>query len=228
MIVPALLYAIWYLHYGESEITKNGLINAPGFAADLAAAAFGGLIGRGLEWGRPLALIGLLLILRRVASPTPMSARLAGLVATGLSLWAITAVARSTISQPEASRYVYLGAVVIVLIGVELLRDVTISPRATGLAALLVAFCAVTGLTLLHAGATGLRATSRTVTAELGALELAATRAPANYRPDPQRAPQIEAGPYLHTVRAIGSSPATRRPRSPWPIRLRELRRTPS
>jgi hypothetical protein len=71
-----------------------------------------------------------------------------------------------------------------------------------------VAGCAVTGLTVLHDGAMGLRATSKAVTAELGALELAAAYAPPGYQPDPQRAPQITAGPYLHTVRAIGSSPA--------------------
>ncbi len=46
------------------------------------------------------------------------------------------------------------------------------------------------------------------MTAELGALELAAAHAPPDYRPDPQRAPHIVAGRYLHTVRAIGSSPA--------------------
>ena len=208
VIIPAVLYGIWYLTNGESQITANGLINAPGFAADLAAAAFGGLVGRGLDWGRPLAVVGLFVVLCRLARPRPVSARLAGLLATGLALWAVTAAARSTISTPETSRYIYLGAVVIVLVGVELLREVTITPRATALAALLVAVCAITGLTVMHAGAMGLRATSKTVTAELGALELAAAHAPPDYRPDPQRAPNVVAGPYLHTVRAIGSSPA--------------------
>lgn len=208
VLIPAFLYLLWYLGYGESQLTENGLINAPGFAEDLAAAAFGGLVGRALEWGRPLALLGVLVLLRRIIRPLPVSARLAGLLATGLSLWAVTAVARSTISQPEASRYIYLGAVVIVLTGVELLREVTITPRSTVLATLLVAVCALTGFTALHAGSVGLRSTSRTVTGELGALELAAAHAPPNYQPDPQRAPQILAEPYLHTVRAIGSSPA--------------------
>jgi hypothetical protein len=208
VLIPAFLYLLWYLGYGESQLTENGLINAPGFAEDLAAAAFGGLVGRALEWGRPLALLGVLVLLRRLIRPLPVSARLAGLLATGLSLWAVTAVARSTISQPEASRYVYLGAVVIVLTGVELLREVTITPRSTVLATLLVAVCALTGFTALHAGSVGLRSTSKTVTAELGALELAAAYAPPTYQPDSQRAPQIMAGPYLHTVRAIGSSPA--------------------
>jgi hypothetical protein len=206
--IPTLLYIIWYLHYGESEVTLNSLINTPGFAADLAAAAAGGLVGRALEWGRPLAVLGLVVLLRQLSRPVPVSARMVGLIATGVSLWVVTAAARSTISAPETSRYIYLGAVVIVLGGVELLRGLTITPRVTALAAVLVAGCAVTGLTVLDTGAKSLRSTSKTVTAELGALELAAAHAPAGYQPDPQRAPQIVAGPYLHTVRAIGSSPA--------------------
>jgi hypothetical protein len=208
VLVPALLYALWYLGYGESQVTSGSLINAPGFAEDLAAAAFGALAGRGLDWGRPLALLGLLVLLRRLVRPLPVSPRLAGLLATGLALWVVTAVARSTISQPEASRYVYLGAIVIVLTGVELLRGVQITARATALASAVVAACAVTGLTALHDGSTNLRSISTTVTAELGALELAHAYAPSGYQLDAHLAPQITAGSYLHTVRSIGSSPA--------------------
>jgi hypothetical protein len=208
VIVPALLYLLWYLGYGESQVTVESLVHAPGFAADLAAAAFGGLVGRGLEWGRPLAVLGLLVLLGRLARPLPVSARLAGLIATGVSLWIVTAAARSTTSAPEASRYIYLGAVVIVLVGIELLRGVALTPRVTAVAAVVVAGCAVTGLTVLHDGAMGLRATSKAVRVDLGALELAAAYVPPGYQPDPQGAPQILAGPYLHTVRSIGSTPA--------------------
>jgi hypothetical protein len=206
--VPAFLYLLWYAGYGESQVTEGSLIAAPGFAADLAAAAFGGLVGRSLEWGRPLALVGGLLLLRHLVRAESVTARLAGMIAAAVGLWVIIALARSTISQPETSRYIYLGCVAIVLIGVELLRHVAITARATAITAALVLACAITGLTVLHNGAMGLRATSTTVTAELGAMEIAAAYVPPNYQPDPQRAPQIEAGPYLHTVRAIGSSPA--------------------
>lgn len=206
--VPAVLYLMWYAGYGESQVTAESLIHAPGFVADLAAAAFGGLIGRALEWGRPLALLGLVVVVRRLLRPAPITPRLAGLLATGVSLWIVTAAARSTISVPETGRYMYLGAVVLVLVGVEFLRGVTIAPRAVAVATLLVAFCAVTGLTALHAGSVGLRTTSKTVAAELGAMEIAAAYVPPSYQPDPQLAPQITAGPYLHTVRAMGSSAA--------------------
>jgi hypothetical protein len=205
--LPIALYLLWYLGYGESEVTSNSLINAPGFAADLAAAASGALVGRSLEWGRPLALLGALVLLWRLTGPRSISARLAGLLATGAALWIVTATARSTISPPETSRYTYLGAVVIVLIGVELLRGVVLSPRVVAAASVLVLFFALSGLTPMHSGATGLRTTSEPLAAELGGLELASAYAPSAYQPDPQRAPQIVAGPYLHTVHAIGSSP---------------------
>jgi hypothetical protein len=208
VLVPAVLYLLWYLSDGESQITRASLINAPGFAADLAAAAFGALVGRALEWGRPLAVGGAVLVGVALTRTRATSPRLAGLLATGISLWIVTAAARSTISAPETSRYVYLGAVVIVLVAVELLSGVKISARATVVAAAFVALSVLTGLTVMHNGAEGLRSTSKTVTAELGALELAAQLAPPTFQPDTQRAPQIQAGPYLHTVRAIGSSPA--------------------
>lgn len=206
--IPAALYVLWYETNGASQVTAEGLIHAPGYAAELAAAALGGLVGHGLDWGQPLAVAGLLILLYCLARPAPISARLSGLLTAAAVLWAITAAARSTISPPESSRYIYLGAVLIVLIGVELLRGVTITPRMSALATVVVGFCALTGVTLLHSGAIGLRTTSRTVTAEIGALEIAAAYAPGAYQPDPVHAPPVFAGPYLRAVRSIGSSPA--------------------
>jgi hypothetical protein len=207
VVVPALLYFVWYLGYGESEITSSSLINAPGFAADLAAAAAGALVGRALEWGRPLAVLGLLVVAVRLIRPGPISPRLAGLLSTAVMLWIVTATARSTTSAPETSRYVYLGAVAIVLIGVELLRGSVVPVRASAVAMVLVVLAALTGLTVMHNGAAGLRSTSQTLAAELGAVQIAAAYVPAELQPDPSRAPQIVAGPYLHTVQAIGSAP---------------------
>jgi hypothetical protein len=208
VLIPAVLYLLWYSRYGESEATSQSVIAAPGFAADLGAAAFGALAGRALEWGRPLALLGALGVALRLVRIRAVSPRLAGLLATAIALWSLTAVARSTISSPEASRYVYLGAVVIVLLGVECLAGVVASPRALLVGAAAVLAAAVTGLTALHNGSVYLRGISQYVAAELGALQLASAHAPPGYQPDPQRAPQILAGSYLHTVHAIGSSPA--------------------
>ncbi len=206
--VPVLIYLLWYVGHGESEVTKASLIAAPAFASELAAAAFGALIGHSLDWGRPLAVIAAFGLLWWLGGRSRASARLVGLIATGLSLWIVTAVSRSTISGPETSRYTYLGAVVIVLALVELVRRRVFSPRVSLAACGLVLYFVFCGLTLMSNGAQNLRGISDVMKADLGALELAAAHAPPQFEPDPQRAPQLTAGPYLHTVRSIGSSPA--------------------
>lgn len=162
---PVALYVIWYLGYGESQVTEASVIAAPGFAQDLFAAASGALVGRNLEWGRPLAALAVVTVVWRLVRAVDITPRLAGMLATGISLWSVTALARSTISTPETSRYLYLGAVVIVLVGVELLRGVPLPARAIVLAAALILSFAITGLTAMHGGAEGLRSTSRTVAA---------------------------------------------------------------
>jgi hypothetical protein len=208
VLVPAALYVLWYLGYGESQLTQNNLLATPNYSTDLAASAFGGLVGRGLEWGRPLALLGLVVVVRHFVRSVSISARLAGLLTAAVTLWIITGFARGTLGAPESSRYVYLGAVLIVLIGIELLRDIKITPRMIAIATPLIIFFSLTGLTVMRTGALGLRVTSETVTAQLGALELAKAYAPPNFQPNPEKAPPVYAGLYLHTVRSIGSSPA--------------------
>jgi hypothetical protein len=208
VIVPAALYLVWYARYGHSDVTSQSLIHAPAFAADMAAAAFGGLVGHGLDWGRPLALLGICTLAWRLLAARPLNARLAGLLSVAAVIWVLTAISRSTTEMPDASRYVYLGAVVILMATVELCRGLSLKPGGLTLFTVIVAAAALSGLQPLHDGASGLRTTSQAVRAELGALELAAAHAPATYVPDPKRAPQIMAGPYLHTVRAIHSSPA--------------------
>ncbi len=206
--VPAALYLLWYLSYGESQVTTSSVIHSPGYVLDIAAAAFGAVAGRGLGWGRPLALVGVLAMAARLMHTTSVTPRLLGLLATGLTLWIVTALARSTISPPWSSRYTYLGAVVIVLVGVELLRGITISPHVAGLAAAIVAVSIAAGLTIMKNATPARLENGEAVTAELGALELAAAYARPDYQVDPTRAPTLAAGPYLHAVRAIGSSPA--------------------
>ena len=205
--IPAVLYVVWYLGYGVSEVTTESLFRTPGYVLELASAAVGGLVGHGINWGAPLAFLGMLAVILRLARGH-VSPRLMGLLATAISLWIVTGLARSTISPPESSRYIYLGAVVIVLLGVELLAGVQIIARVLVVAAVIVLLSVLAGLPSLRGGSKYLWETSQTVTAELGALQIAAAYAPELYRPDPVLAPPVYAGPYMSVVRSIGSSPA--------------------
>lgn len=208
VLIPMALYVLWYLTHGTSQVTEESLLKAPSFAEDLAAAVFGGLFGQGLDWGQPLAVAGVAILLYCLIRRPPITPRLGGLLVAAIALWAVIAAARSTISIPEESRYIYLGAVLIVLVGVELLRGIEIAPRASVVVAVPVAIAALTGVILLHNGAKHLTEVSQTVGAELGALEVGAAYAPPGYQPDPKWAPPVYAGLYLHTVRSIGSTPA--------------------
>lgn len=205
--IPLALFVLWYSRYGMSRATLDNAVHAPAWVADAVAAAFAAIIGQGLDWGRPLALAALLavplVLRRRLVSP-----RLVGALVTGFAFWTLTAISRATTEAPATSRYLYLGAVVVLLAAVEALRGVRASNRAIGLGAVGVLISALGGLTTLHDGSRMLRLTSRVVTAELGALQLERAHAAPGFQPDPQRAPQIKAGTFFHAVRAIGSSPA--------------------
>ena len=59
-----------------------------------------------------------------------MPTRVLTLLAVLAAFWFLTAVQRAGIGPAESSRYVYVGAVFIVALAVELLRDVADRRRA--------------------------------------------------------------------------------------------------
>lgn len=207
--VGLVAYAAWYLGYGESSITGDGLLHAPQWALDAAAAAAGSLFGRGLDWGRPLLVAGgvalVWVIVRRGVSP-----RLAGLLVAGVAFWVLTGAARSVgaAAQPaDTSRYLYLGAVLVLLVAAEGLRGRVLPRRAWGVAAVVVVIAVAQGMTKLSDGAASLRANSATVKAQLAAAEIVRPLLRVDFQPAPELAPQIRAGRLVNAIRASGSDP---------------------
>lgn len=206
---PVALYALWSLGYGDSQLRRGSLTQAPQWFADVAASAVGGLLGRGPDWGRPLTLILLGALFWRLAGPRPLSPRLLGLGAAGVTFWALTAASRADLEQADVSRYTYLGGVIVLLVIVELLRDPPpIRGRVLALAGLILVVGVAQNLNALSGGGRFLRATSDSVKAELAAMELQRERAPAGYAPDGRLMPQVSAGPYLKLIDDVGDSPA--------------------
>lgn len=203
--VPGLLYGLWHTRYSTGELDPANLLNVPRYAADAFAGATGALVGLGTDWGRVLAVAIVVTMLLRLRSPLGDPARVAMITVAAVSLWALTAIARTDLAAPDSSRYVYAGALLILLLFVELARQLPVSPRVFGLVALGAAVAAVGNLDSLRQGAEGLQTTSRFVEAELAALEVARPAPPPGLRPDPVRAPQITAGAYLDAVQELGS-----------------------
>jgi hypothetical protein len=212
--IPVALYAVWFVIYGNLNATpghahgfglfrQNGPV-IPSYTADMAASALAGLVGLAIDWGRPLVLfalgLGVWYAHRRRLSPRVLS-----LVVGLIVLWGLTALLRAQLNAAGDSRYVYPGAVLIVLLAAELLRGAIATLRTGAIAFAVVAFAAVGNFGALRAGSLGLQDLSSYVRAELGALEAAGPSAPPSLAPDPVRAPDITAGKYFAAVRQLGS-----------------------
>jgi hypothetical protein len=206
--VPIALYILWYLGYGVSTITTQGVVHAAPWAVSAVAAATGAIFGLGSNWGSALAVVGVIALGWRLAAapPTP---RLVGLLVAGISFWALTGAARSVFQPPvppDSSRYLTFGVVVLVLLAVEVANGLVVAPRVLALAGVVTLVAVMLGVPPLRDNALELRTITGTTDAELGAMQLVPRSAPPSYLPDPSRAPQLSAGRYFAAARGFGSA----------------------
>jgi hypothetical protein len=213
--LPSLLYLAWLAAYGDptatagdrplTQLAADNLPAAPGYVATAAAGAVGAVIGLGIEWGRPLAVAGVLLLAVHIMRSRVLSLRLYALLAAAAAYWGLAAVFRAHASPPTDSRYLYLGAILVLLLTLELLPPVVVGPRLLVVVAAFVGASALANFGSLRSGSQYLQEWSRFVRAELGALELAGPGTKPDFAPDPVRAPDITASRYFEAVRQHGS-----------------------
>lgn len=213
--LPSVLYLAWLAAYGDPTATSgdrpltrlvaDNLPAAPGYVATAAAGAMGAVTGLGVDWGRPLALAGLLFLALHIVRGRTLSLRLFALLAAAAGYWGLAAVFRAHVNQPTDSRYLYFGAILVLLFAVELLPPVVTGPRLLAVVAVLIGASALANYGSLRSGSLYLQDWSRYVRAELGALELAGPGTRSDFAPDPVRAPDITADRYFAAVRQYGS-----------------------
>lgn len=227
-IVPLAIYAawwIWALRFHEGLVHWGNLLIVPVFMANSLAAVTAAVTGLGLDlgsgpvsltvtpaWGyviAPIALAALSVRLLRSGVPRFVWIALAILLVFWLELALGYAPEGRT---PFESRYLFPGAVLVLLVAVAALEGVRV-PRAAAIA--IVAFGAVGVLTnvkqLDNAEKFFSDYSPRARTA-LGAIEIARASVSPDYRPQleglgdavPQHFP-VEAGPYLEAVDRFGS-----------------------
>jgi hypothetical protein len=217
--VPSLLYLAWLAAYGDPtatagdrslvQLANDNLPAAPGYVATAAAGAMGAVVGLGIDWGRPLAVAFLLLLSFHIVAGRRLTLRLFALLAAAAAYWGLAAVFRAHVNPPTDSRYLYLGAILVLLLALELLPPVVTTPRLLAVVAVLVAASAIANFGSLRSGSVYLQDWSRYVRAELGALELAGPGTRSDFKPDPVRAPDITAGRYFEAIRQYGSPAST-------------------
>lgn len=205
-LTPLILYAIWWAAYYQPSTTGSGLTGMPSFAASMAAAAVAGLFGLDPTWGQSLLVGAVILGLWRFSRRGVFTPRAAGLVVLACSYWLLVAYGRD--ANPNAPRYVYVGAVLLVLIGIEAMRLVRIRPAALVIGALVALFALAGNLRYLNNGEGELRTGSETSRAELGALDLIRNTVSRALLIDQHYMPGMTAGQYFAATRAFSGTPA--------------------
>lgn len=202
---PLFLYALWYLGYGEGEMRKDNIGDTPDFVAESGSAAAGGLLGLGVEYGRIL-LTGLTaVVVARLWRGDRLHGRLLALVTAPVALWVLTGLSRAQYHEPQAPRYIYTGAILLVLLVCELARGRAV-PHLSAAAVLAAGllFAAVGNATTIDATSGFLRTQGADTRARLGALDLARAYVPPGLQISPVVAPQIFAGVTLSAERDFG------------------------
>jgi hypothetical protein len=207
--VPLALYAVWFAwsrHYGF-PVGGGGLGDLLPSIFHSLEAVLGALVGAiptGAGASVPqvepnaigtvlaiaaLALLAALIVARRIRRTTwPLLAGLA-------TYWLLIALGDR---EPDASRYVFAGAVLVLLIAADLLRGRRPGPIALLPVAALLAISTISGLAKLGDGGGYLRADAMLTRNEFAMLELAGDRGDPDYLSvtDPH-ARAVGGSPYL-------------------------------
>lgn len=205
-LAPLAVWATWYAVQSPESAAKVGNIDAvPVYVGNAAAGAVGAVTGLGAEFGRVLLVAGAIVVIMRLLAPAALPARLVGVLTMGIAYWALLGLARADLDEPAASRYLYFGAVIVLLAGALTVRRIPPAPRVWALLALAVLGAVVSNLGQLRAGANSLRGVTNDLRPALAAVELAGDAVPPATQPEPNAAPQVRAGLYREFVADSGS-----------------------
>jgi hypothetical protein len=119
-------------------------------------------------------------------------------------------VGRGWEGSAYASHYVYIGAVLLVLVGAELFAGLRAPARVARTVTAIACIAATANTAVLVHFSAKRRHDADVVRAQVGALELARAAVPADFKinDNDDQAPSLYAGPYFRGIRALGSSPA--------------------
>jgi hypothetical protein len=199
-IVPLAVYGAWWLIEGRGagEFAIANLGGLPSFAFDSLAAALGAIsglfttpgsrsggfdpsVGQALAGGGLIAILALVLGWRyrlpRAAIPA--------LVAL-LSFWLLTAGVAGPARQPEASRFLYVGVVLLLLLLAQMIAASPIRRNGALALAAICAFALLPNIRELTYGADFFQEQSERNRAVMGAADLLGEKAPNTLMEVPQ------------------------------------------
>ena len=222
--VPVVLFALWYLGWGHTDPQSHrswaNLADSPIFILDGFASAVAALAGLAtqrdeaqispLDWGRPLLALlvvcGAVLAIRaRRAHPGLWAA-----LGAGLTFWFLVALNADVFRQPTYSRYMYPGAIFVLMIAAELLRGVRLGRWALIAVFAILALTVVSNLDALREAYDRRSAKTPVIRGGLGGLDIAAASVDPGLILDESNSDfawygVLAAGPYLAAAADYGS-----------------------
>jgi hypothetical protein len=221
-LAPLALYGLWWLGWGhdaESHLSLHHVLVSPryvveGFTSSLdallaLATIAGEAVGRS-QWGLPLLVILLVLVGFGQFRRRGFSPRLWPVLAAAATFWLLAAFNTIPGREPYSSRYLYVGALFLLLIAAELLRGVRVRREGLVLAGILTLAVVGFNLTPLREGRDFFRSQTTLTRSDLAAVEIAEGTVepgfslPAEISGTPFLN-EITAGEYLQAVSEYGS-----------------------
>jgi hypothetical protein len=160
-LLPAALYALWWLGWGQStgsNVSLQNLEYLPRYVLDAAAAGIASLLGREpvVSGGHPPVICQVLTVVLvvaaafRIGRQREISRGLAIALTLALVFWVLSGLDRTPDRYAISSRYQYPSAIFLLLIAAELLRGVRISRFAVAAMAVVTAGAVFGGVSLLQ------------------------------------------------------------------------------
>ncbi len=220
---PILLYATWWLAHAQSVATNGSLIAfmfhaAAGGASSLAGLATVNAVTGSVDyggWGRSLLALGVLGLGWRLVRLRTVPPRVLTLVVMALAFWFVAGLGYASLGSgvPTAhgneSPYLYVSAVLILLLLVEAAHGLSFSLTARVIVSVAVIGAILSNLGALREGSLRLRAEAQLTRAELSALEITRPTISPSYAPGGLIPATVTASAYFAAQRALGSPAAS-------------------
>jgi hypothetical protein len=220
--VPLALYAAWYAGWGhkaENHLSAHHVLVSPRYVAEGFTASIDSLlalstiadeaVGRS-HWGLPVLIVLLALVLYGQFRKPGFPSRLWPAVAAAATFWFLAAFNSIPGREAYSSRYLYVGALFVLLIAADLLKGVRFNRWALLAGGALTLVVVAFNLVPLREGRDFFRSQTVITRSDLAAIEIAERTVEPSFTLPLEISGtsflnEIEAGEYLAAVDSYGS-----------------------
>jgi hypothetical protein len=206
-LVPAVLYALWYIKYGVGSADLANIPRIPGEIWGGLSASTTALTGLSGEYSGVLGFALIAAVVAELGRRDAFNVRLLAVVALPVTFWSLAAIARASLPPSEA-RYLYPTGLFIGLVAADALWRFRPEGRAAAAIAVVLGAGALGSAGGINAYGDIWRGYAVKTKASITAADILG---PARVGPDvvvEPTQPQLPYGRYRTAVKAYGSTPA--------------------